>query len=174
TFQVEVLTSKAELKGEQAVCPDIEELIYKLVSKENIESVTFEVEGGTIVKNYGDSVLVGWGSANPNAKIVAKIVSTNGCLVEPIVLDVVINQKLNAGDPIGNVDVCFDPQATHFYTVPNSLDGRGYEWMVSGGEIVSRSDSSSVEISWNIPGITGTLSYMVYSIVDQSCVGTSD
>src|SRR5690606_16522743 len=59
-------------------------------------------------------------------------------------------------------------------TIPNPLVGRGYEWMVTGGEIVSSSDSSSVEVSWNISGITGTLSYMVYSIVDQSCAGTSD
>lgn len=174
TFTVEVLESDAELIGEQSVCPDVEELLYKLVSKVNIGSVSFEVEGGIIVQNYGDSVLVNWGSTNTNAKINATPSSTNGCLLEPISLDIVINSKLHADDPIGNLEVCFDPLVTHFYAVPNPLKGRGYEWMISGGEIVSGKDQNTVEVRWNKPGVTGTLSYMNYSLVDQACVGNSD
>lgn len=174
TFQVEVLEPKAELIGEQSVCPDVEELVYKIQSKEHIKSVSFEVEGGTIVENYGDSVLVNWGPANPNAKIIAKPVSVNGCLVEPLSLDVVINIKLDAADPVGNEDVCYDPLTTHFYAAPNPSDGRGYVWMVTNGEIISGKDQNTVEVSWNVPGITGALSYMTYSLIDQSCEGTSD
>lgn len=173
TFKVEVLESKAELIGANSVCPDVEELIYKLGSPENIKSVSFEVEGGTIVQDYGDSVLVNWGPSNPNAKIIATVIGTYGCLIEPLTLDVVINQKLDAADPIGNLDVCFDPLTTHFYTAPNPSDGRGYEWMVTEGVIISGKDLSTVEISWNSPSVTGTVSYKTYSLVDQSCEGTS-
>ncbi|PZX52746.1 SprB-like repeat protein [Algoriphagus ratkowskyi] len=173
TFQVEVLESKAEIIGEKSVCPDVEELIYKLGALQHIKSVIFEVEGGTIVQDYGDSVLVKWGAANPNAKIIAKLLSTNGCLVEPLVLDVVINQILDAGDPIGNLDVCFDPLTTHFYSVPNVSYVRGYEWEVTDGLIISGKDQPTVEISWNSPNVTGTVSYKTYSLVDQSCEGTS-
>ncbi|WP_323838789.1 PKD domain-containing protein [Algoriphagus sp. D3-2-R+10] len=174
TFQVEVLESKAELIGPQSVCPDVEELVYKLTSKENIKSVSFEVEGGTIVQNYGDSVLVNWGPANPSAKIIATPLNTNGCLVEPISLDVIINILLDAEDPIGNLDVCFDPLTTHFYAAPNPSDGRGYEWSVIGGEIISGQNQPTVEISWNVPGTIGTVSYTTYSLIDQSCEGTSN
>lgn len=174
TFEVEVLESKAELVGEQSVCPDIEELIYKLVDKEHIKSVSFDIEGGTIVENYGDSILVSWGPANPSAKITANIIGTNGCLVDPISLEVVINTKLDAALPVGNQDVCFDPRFTHFYEAPNSSTGRGYEWVVTGGEIISGQDQNKVEVSWNVPGSVGTVSYTTYSSVDQSCEGTSE
>ena len=174
TFEVEVLESKAELVGEQSVCPDIEELMYKLVDKEHIKSVTFDIEGGTIVENYGDSILVNWGPANPAAKITANIIGTSGCLIDPISLEVVINLKLDAALPAGNQDVCFDPQTTHFYEAPNSTAGRGYDWIVSGGEIISGQNQANVEVSWNVPGTVGTLSYTTYSLVDQSCEGTSE
>lgn len=174
TFEVEVLESQAELLGANSVCPDVEELIYKLSSQENIGSVTFEVIGGSVVQNYGDSVLVNWGPSNPNASITANPISTNGCVLESLTLDVVINIELDAEEPIGNLDVCFDPLATHFYSAPNSSSSRGYEWMVTGGEIVSGLNESTVEISWNVPGIVGTVSYLTYSLVDQYCEGTSD
>ncbi|REG94701.1 PKD domain-containing protein [Algoriphagus antarcticus] len=174
TFQVEVLESKAELIGPQSVCPDIEELVYKLGSQENIKSVSFEVEGGTIVENYGDSVLVNWGPSNPNAKITATPIGTNGCLVEPVSINVVINLKLDAEDPIGNQDVCFDPLTTHFYEAPISPEGRGYNWVVTGGEVISGEDQNMVEVSWDMPGIVGTVSYTIYSLIDQSCEGTSE
>lgn len=174
TFQVEVLETNAELLGPTSVCPNVEELVYKLSSQENIESITFEIEGGTIVQNYGDSVLVNWGPSNPNAKITMRAISTNGCVLEPISLDVVINIELDAESPIGNLDVCFDPLSTHFYSAPNPSDGRGYEWLVTQGEIVSGINNNTVEISWNVPGAVGTVSYLTYSLVDQSCEGTSD
>lgn len=174
TFKVEVLESTAELVGANSVCPDVEELIYKLDFPVNIKSVTFEVEGGTIVENYGDSVLVNWGPANPNAKITATPLSTNGCLAAAISLDVVINQKLDAEDPVGSRAVCFDPLTTHLYNAPNSSDGRGYEWAVTGGVIISGKDRNTVEVSWNVPGIVGTVSYTTYSLIDQSCEGTSE
>ncbi|MEP1085753.1 MAG: PKD domain-containing protein, partial [Algoriphagus sp.] len=174
TFIVQVLEAKAELVGEQSVCPDVEELIYKLVSQENIKSVNFEIEGGTIVQNYGDSVLVNWGPANPNAKITATIIGTNGCLVLPQTLNVVINQKLDAADVVGNSEVCFDPMTTHFYSAPNASAGRGYDWTVTGGVIVSGKDQATVEVSWDQPNVTGTVSYLTYSLIDQSCAGTSE
>ncbi|MEB2785986.1 PKD domain-containing protein [Algoriphagus persicinus] len=174
TFKVEALESKAELLGPQSVCPDVEELVYKLSSQENIKSVSFEVEGGTIVQNYGDSVLVNWGSANPTAKIIATLISTNGCLVEPISLDVIVNIQLDAADPNGNLDVCFDPLTTHFYAAPNPSLGRGYEWIVTGGEIISGQNQPTVEISWNVSGTIGTVTYSTYSLIDQSCEGTSN
>ncbi|SFB41435.1 PKD domain-containing protein [Algoriphagus aquimarinus] len=174
TFTVEVLESKATLVGEQSVCPDVEELIYKIEGKEHIKSVTFEVEGGVVVQDYGDSVLVKWGPPNANAKIIATPLSQNGCLVDPISLDILINAKLDAAYPIGDIAICFDPLAPHFYAAPNPSVGRGYEWMVSGGKIISGENQATVEVIWETAGIIGTVSYMTYSLVDQSCAGTSE
>jgi len=174
TFKVDVLESTTKLIGAQSVCPNVEEFIYKISSLKNIKAVTFEVEGGTIVQDYGDSVLVNWGPSNPNAKIIALPINTNGCLVEPLSLAVVVNLTLDAGDPIGNLDVCFDPLITHFYAAPNPSEGRGYEWLVTGGVIVFGQNQNSIEVSWNSPKVTGTVSYTTYSLLDQSCEGTSE
>ncbi len=174
TFQVEVLETKAEILGEQAVCPEVEEFLYKLGSQENLQSVSFEVEGGVILQDYGDSVLVNWGEANPDARIIANPIGTNGCLADPIILPVVINSKLDAASPVGESAVCFNPLNTYVYTAPNSSERRGYEWVVSGGEVVAGADQAVVEIRWDQPGITGTISYTTYSLDDQSCEGTSE
>ena len=172
-FTVEVLDTDATLIGEQSVCPEVEELVYKLSSYENIGSVSFEIEGGTLVQNYGDSVLVNWGASNADAKIIAYPINQNGCLMKANSLEVLINTQLNADDAVGDLDVCFDPLMTHFYTVPNPSSGRGYEWIVSGGEIISGDNESRVEIRWDEPGIVGSVSYLTYSLIDLSCAGTS-
>ena len=174
TFDVSVLESLGEILGQNSVCPDVEELIYKLGETVNIDSVFFEVEGGIIVETYRDSVLVQWGLANDNAKITARPYSINGCPGVPIIMDVVINQRIVAGIPIGETTICFDPSSSQFYEAPNFSSGRGYEWTVTGGQIVSGADQGVVEVRWSQPGVTGTLSYRTFSLVDQLCEGVSE
>ena len=172
-FEIEVIEDRVELLGPVSVCPEVEELIYKLGPNENIKSVSFEIEGGTILEDYGDSILVNWGPSNPNARIIAHPINKNGCIVAPVYLSVIVNNQLDAEDPIGNVDVCFNPLATNFFSAPNPTEVRSYEWTVTGGTIVSGKNENAVEISWDIPGITGSVSYVTYSSVDQLCEGTS-
>ncbi|MDN3204625.1 PKD domain-containing protein [Algoriphagus sediminis] len=173
-FEIEVNELSAELFGESSVCPDIEEVIYKIGEKENIGLVEFEVEGGTILENYGDSILVAWGPANPNARVIAKPFAENGCPGDEIILDVLINNQLQASLPEGPLDICFDPAVSHFYQVSNPVGGRFYDWEIEGGEILSGNGTSEIEAIWNNPGITGRIRYTVSSLVDESCEGVSD
>jgi PKD repeat protein len=174
TFDVTVLESTAELIGQTSVCPDVEEMIYKLGEKVNVDSVFFEVEGGIIVERYQDSVLVNWGPANDNAKVIATPFSENGCPGESILLEVVINRRIEAVIPIGETEICFDPTTSQFYEAPNSSSGRGYEWTVVGGQIISGADQPVVEVNWDQPGIIGEVSYKTFSLIDQLCEGVSE
>lgn len=174
TFEVEVLELVSSIIGESSVCPDVENIIYKLASMVAIDSIFFEVEGGQIIENYGDSILVNWGNANDKAKVKAISFNQNGCFGDQMSLDVTINQKIIAQLPTGEKIICFNTAIPHFYTAPNASDERGYEWQVTGGEIISGINSSTVEINWNQPNSIGTVSYRVFSLTDMLCEGKSD
>lgn len=171
SFEVEVLETKAEFTGEQSVCPDVEEVIYRLKNKENISKTEFEVVGGQIIQAYGDSVLVKWGATNPNALVRLIPFTAAGCPGAPIEYPVVINQRIVVTEALGPTEVCFDPTATFIYTAPNPGQGRGYNWVISGGTIVSGQGQSAIEIRWDQPDVLGTLEYTAFSLVDNSCEG---
>ncbi|MBA4299726.1 MAG: hypothetical protein C0433_06390 [Cyclobacterium sp.] len=171
TFEIEVLEAKAELLGEDSVCPEVEEVMYRIKDLLNISRGTFEVEGGVIVEDYGDSVLVNWGLANPDAKLILIPYSDNGCPGAPVELPVVINQRIVVNAALGEKKVCFDPAVPHVYTAPNAVSGRGYDWIVTGGQIISGQGLSKIEVSWDQPGLIGTVEFTAYSIADTQCEG---
>jgi hypothetical protein len=173
-LDVTVLGVTAELVGQTSACPDVEEMVYKLKDRVNVDSVSYEVEGGLIIQNYGDSIVVNWGPANPKAKVAAILYTENGCLNVPIELNIVINRRIEAELPTGEIQVCFDPTVSYFYKAPNPSTGRRYEWVILGGIISSGGDEGIVEVIWDQPGIIGSLSYRVFSLVDQLCEGLSE
>jgi hypothetical protein len=175
TVEVEVLeiSVDAEIEGVFSVCPDVEELVYKLSEGSDIFQLNFVVEGGEIIENYGDSVLVNWGPANDEAKIFVIPYSENGCPGDTISRDVIINKRLEAESPVGVEQVCFDTSVSHFYSVPETIVGRGYEWMITGGTIISTPEVGKGEVVWDEPGITGLVSFTVSSLIDESCAGDS-
>jgi PKD repeat protein len=170
-FEVEVLETKAELLGESSVCPEVEQVMYRIKDLLNISRGTFEVEGGVIVEDYGDAVLVNWGATNPDAKLILIPYSENGCPGALIELPVVINQRIVVNAALGELNVCFDPAVPHVYTAPNAVSGRGYDWVVNGGKIISGQGNSEIEVIWDQPGITGTVEYTAYSTTDTQCEG---
>lgn len=171
TFEVEVVETTAELLGEVSVCPEVEQVMYRVKDLLNSGSANFEVEGGTIVEDYGDSVLVNWGPANPAAMLRLIPYTVNGCPGAAIELPVVINRRIEVSAPTGELEVCFDPNVSHRYSAPFSVSGRGYDWVVTGGQILSGQGESEVEVVWDQPGITGTIEYTAYSLVDSQCEG---
>ncbi|WP_296700027.1 PKD domain-containing protein [Algoriphagus sp.] len=175
TIEVEVLeiNNEAEIVGVFSVCPDVEELIYKLSDTTGISKIDFSIEGGEIIENYGDSILVNWGPANNSAKILAVPYTANGCPGETISKEVIINTRLEAEAPVGQQQVCFDNNVSHFYSVPSPSPGRGYDWNVIGGSIITTLENGIVEVVWDQPGIVGEVSYTVSSLIDNSCAGES-
>lgn len=174
TFEVEVLDTNAKILGEVSVCPDVEQVMYRLKDLVNVAKATFEVDGGTIVRDFGDSVLVKWGPANPDAKLRLIPFSPNGCPGKPIELPVLINQRIAVSAAVGELQVCYDPAVPHTYSAPNPIAGRGYEWIVTGGQILSGQGEDQVEVIWNQPGITGKVEYTAYSLVDTQCEGKAE
>jgi hypothetical protein len=174
TFEVEVLETKGGLLGEISVCPEVEQVMYRLKDLINVDQATFEVEGGVIIEDYGDSVLVNWGPANPNAILRLIPLTPNGCPGTLVELPVVINQRIEVNAAIGELQVCFDPNVPHVYSAPNSTAGRGYDWTVTGGQIISGQGQAAIEVSWDQPGITGSVEYIAYSLVDTQCEGKAE
>lgn len=174
TFEVEVFEAKGELLGETSVCPEVEQVMYRLKDLINVNQATFEVEGGVIVEDYGDSVLVNWGAANPDAILRLIPLSENGCPGAPVELAVVVNLKIEVASAIGELQVCFDPAVPHVYSAPTPVSGRGYDWIVTGGQIISGQGGPQIEVSWDQPGITGNVEFTAYSLVDNQCEGKAD
>ncbi|AMQ56666.1 PKD domain-containing protein [Algoriphagus sanaruensis] len=173
-FEVRVEDAKAEILGPNSVCPDIEEIMYRLKNKQEMGGAKFEVEGGVILQEYGDSVLVKWGAANPAAKLRLIPFSESGCPGLPIEFPVEINQRIQVNPALGPLEICFDPTISHRYDAPDFSSGRGYEWTIVGGQILTGQGSGSIEVSWDQPGITGEISYRAFSLVDNSCDGFAD
>lgn len=173
TFEVEVLETKAELIGSQSVCPDVEEVMYRVKNKENISRIEFDVEGGVILETYADSVLVRWGASNANAKVTMQPFSANGCPGAIVELPVVVELRIVVAEALGELEVCYDPSVRFTYAAPDPLSGRRYEWIVQGGTLVSGQDSDKIEVIWDQEDRIGTIGYTAFSLVDNSCAGTA-
>jgi hypothetical protein len=173
TFEVEVLETKVDLIGSQSVCPLVEEVMYRVKNKQNIGRMVFEVEGGTILQSYSDSVLVRWGPSNPNAKVRVLPFSANGCPGAAVELPVVVNLRIVVAEALGEKEVCYDPSVNFTYSAPDPVPGRRYEWIVKGGTLVSGQNSEKITVVWDQADVTGTIGYTAYSLVDNSCAGTA-
>jgi PKD repeat protein len=171
SFEVQVQETKAVFIGELSVCPEVEEVMYRIKNKENIGKTEFEVEGGVIMESYGDSVLVKWGPANPDALVRLIPFTSDGCPGAPIEFPVVINQRIVVTEAEGPDEVCFDPSVIFTYSAPNPGQGRGYDWIVTGGTLVSGQGQSKIEVRWDQPDVVGTVEYSAFSLVDNSCEG---
>lgn len=51
------------------------------------------------------------------------------------------------------------------------MSGRGYDWTVTGGQIISGQGLSKIEVSWDQPGLIGTVEYTAFSMTDSQCEG---
>ncbi|QDH79221.1 PKD domain-containing protein [Echinicola soli] len=173
TFEVEVVESIANLTGNSMVCPEVEEVMYYIEEKEHLEEATFQAIGGEVLENYGDSVLVRWGKENADAKLVMNPYSENGCPGKAVEFNVNITSSLMATAPVGQTNICFDPEVPHIYFVENPVKGRKYEWEIEAGDIVSGQGSPEVEIVWNEPGVIGEVGYTVYGPEGNTCSGVS-
>lgn len=173
TFEVEVLETKVDLIGSQSVCPLVEEVMYRVKNKQNVGRMEFEVEGGTILKTYSDSVLVKWGPSNPNAKVRVLPFSVNGCPGKAIELAVVVNLRIVVAEALGEKQVCFDPSQRFTYSVANPVPGRRYEWVVVGGTLASGQGQEKIEVVWDKEDVVGKVGFTAFSLVDASCAGTA-
>jgi len=173
TFDIEVLESGFIIEGIDKVCPLVEEHWYEAVDRENVSSIDWIVEGGEIVETDEYRVLIRWGEPNPEAKLSGTPKGNNGCPGKPVEFLVNINQIIEPGLPKGPIQICFDSDLIYEYEVDQVINGRNYEWFITGGEIIGSNIQSVIEVRWNQPGITGKVWYREYSENDELCEGVS-
>lgn len=173
-FEVTVVESKGELEGPSNVCPNIDEAIYTFENPENTNSVLWEVIGGEVVEENDFNIKVLWGDFDPEAKVVAIPLTSEGCQGEAQVIDVLINDAIVPGKPRGVAEVCFEEGASHFYSIRDKIPDRNYSWFISGGTIVSDPEADEIEVVWPGPGATGEIWYEEFSTINNSCGGESE
>ncbi|WP_200978831.1 PKD domain-containing protein [Echinicola sp. 20G] len=173
-FEVDVLETIGELDGPSMVCPDVEEVTYKLVNTENIARAEWEVFGGTITNTTDSTATVLWGETSDNAFIAASPFTEEGCPGEIIRTDVIINQSIEPLAPEGETSICFDANQIHMYVASEIVPNRTYQWYIQGGQIVSDNDHSEVEVVWDTPDLSGQIWYEEFSQLDAMCSGVSE
>ncbi len=172
-FEVTVEEYIGEIVGPNSVCPEVDEIDYFLEIEKPISKVEWEVEGGEIIDIRDNGVTIRWGVANPNAKVMARPFSVEGCPGELVEFAVVINNQIEPKLPIGDEAICFDGTTIHEYTVAEFVTGRGYEWFITGGDIIGSNENNTVQVNWSIPGTTGQLWYREFSLINDDCEGES-
>lgn len=148
------------IEGPQSLCPNTEGIVYTLINDGGY-IYDWEVEGGTIVgSDSGESITVNWGGIYANAQVTVYVSNEYGCSLEPIALDVVLEPSdlLEPAFAYGNEEVCFSDRDYQIYYTPD-IDGAVFEWIVTGGQVVSGQGTHEVIVEWSEP--EGTVYYIL-------------
>ncbi|MEO5572737.1 MAG: gliding motility-associated C-terminal domain-containing protein, partial [Bacteroidia bacterium] len=164
------------LFGNTSVCPGVTGVQYYVNNPDPNSSYTWIVTNGTITSGQGtDTIYVDW-SVNSGIGIVSVVESTNqGCLSNPVILQVTINVFLTPVAPSGPTAFCANDAHGAIYTTLNT-PGSLYMWNTQGGTIVSGDSTSTVTVDWNVTGPQIVLLWyqeISFTSVD-TCYGISD
>ena len=168
--EIEVHEIVAErIEGPVSLCPYSDGIVYQLINDGGY-IYDWMVEGGNIVgSKTGESIVVNWLETNENAKVTVFVSDIYGCAVEPIVLNVALeaNDELEPGIAFGNEEVCFTDKDYQVYYTPE-IPGATFEWVVSGGNIISGQGSNEIVIDW--VDMQGSVYYI---LTVKGCYGAS-
>jgi|GEM_PF-3028741 len=139
-----------KVKGTAFVCPNVQQIGYKLDSLPANSGVKIRwvVRGGNLsLTAKTDSIHVNWGSTNTNAEVVAIVQAVTGC-VDSFKLAVKILPELRPTLPTGSTKICWTADNLQTYTT-NFTNGSVYEWHVEGGTLQSPQGKNSIAVRWN-------------------------
>ncbi|MFT5915029.1 MAG: gliding motility-associated-like protein [Bacteroidia bacterium] len=109
---------------------------------------TWNVNGGTIMADLGDSIFVTWGSATTGAFVEARGEDNNGCFTNLTRNNINIFE-LNPVAPVGRNQICFNDLDSILYTLtPDSI--YNYQWFVQGGTIIGSNVEDSIYVKWDV------------------------
>lgn len=172
-FEVEVVEAIGTIEGPDTVCPLIDIATYTFQNTQHSAKVRWEVTGGQVVNTTNYTAQIKWGVSNPDAKIIAFPLTQDGCEGEPLEINVLITESIEPGLPKGKAQICFAEGEIYTYQVKDMLPNRGYEWFVTGGEIISGQSTSEVTVNWGGIGSTGQIWYREFSLENPTCDGFS-
>ncbi len=122
---------------------------------------TWNVTGGVVVANNGNSISVQWpGSGTGNVTLTQ---SNAGSCDSTISIPVTISAKPSPSIT-GPVSVCTG--TTSAYNLSSPVPGETYTWTVSGGILITPSTGTGIQVQWNSPA---TASVTVTASNSQGC-----
>jgi hypothetical protein len=172
-FEVEVFQSSGKISGADNVCPVIDQVVYTFENFQNTARVIWEVTGGEIIFSDNYSAKIQWGNFDPDAKVIAIPVTSQGCVGTPMEMEVLINEAIEPDFPEGRSQVCFGESENFTYKVKNLIPDRKYQWFVTGGTIISGENTTEVSVKWQGVGSEGEIWFEEYSQINTSCGGES-
>lgn len=175
SFEVSTTKTNALLVGPSSVCPQIDQITYKVQNKSGFEKINWNILGGIIVSESDSTILVNWGEARTDAYIEGIPITEAGCPGEAIRLEVIIAASTSPNAPIGAKGLCDNLNVIKRYTIPISAPERSFFWIVEGGEIITGQNSEEVDVRWNHLDIgPKSIYFEEISKLDGVCRGTSE
>lgn len=172
-FEVEVLEVQGKVVGPVAVCPLIDEVSYSFENYAHLGSLDWEIEGGSIVSETQNKVLVRWNANSTQGKIKAKPFTSAGCPGKLVEYTVAITEQLKPAAPLGSSGIC-GTVVPLTYDIPYPLADRKYIWNVIGGTILTGQNSAQVEVLWDFGAASRKIFYEEESSINLSCMGVSE
>ncbi|MBI2967611.1 MAG: hypothetical protein HYY40_07340, partial [Bacteroidetes bacterium] len=163
TWQVPVASA---INGQFIFCEDIPYFPYTLISLPGA-IITWFLNGDTISSGVdNDTIYLVWDSAGIFTLQTYEI-TVNGC-VDSLYDTVTVYKTPNTSAISGDTSICFYPSDSQLYFV-SGLPGSVYQWIVTGGSVVSAPpDDDSIIVVWDS---VGTWSITVIETSVDSCVG---
>lgn len=164
------------ITGTLSLCPGVAGVPYWVNNPNASSTYAWTISNGTISSGQGnDTIFVNW-SSTPGPGTVTVIETTDlGCSSDPITLPTTVNVILTPPAPTGPTTLCANQAQGQVYSTL-STPGSTYNWIASGGTIISGNGTSSVTVDWTTAGpATVALWYEETSVtVDTVCFGISD
>lgn len=171
-FEVEVLEVQGKLTGPSTVCPGIDEVTYRFENASAVGKMVWEVQGGTVLSEDSEQIIVRWGVAAASGKIKATPYTLSGCPGKALEFTVAITEALVPDAPKGSSGIC--GLATPLtYEVPFPLSGRNYTWTVTGGQLLGGPNTARAEVLWDATAPIRQLLYEEVSQDNGACLGIS-
>jgi gliding motility-associated-like protein len=166
------------IAGVKSVCPNAEDIVYRIANPQLNTTYTWTVSGGTISAGQGTSqIQVDWLGTNTAAKVEVTATSNFGCAAASSFLPVKINVLLETEKPFSPLHpdtLCLDAATNIRYEV-NPANGSIYTWGVSGnGMIVSGNGTHSILVKWTQAGTGKVWLSEQSTTISDVCFGTSD
>lgn len=140
-----------DLEGPISVCPNNREIGYWVPNPSKGSLYRWTIVGGVQHSGgMGDSILVNWGGLGTGY---VKVVEINkfGCIGDTVSLMVIKNHALAGQLPKGDTSFCEFSKGL-VYTI-SPVNGETYEWIITGGTIVSGQNTESIVVDWGASGI---------------------
>lgn len=154
------------ITGPVSVCPNNKDIEYQVVNPNAGSLYRWFVTGG--VQSFGglsSNIRINWGGLGVGT---VKVVEINkfGCVGDTVYLTVIKNHALAGQLPKGDTSICEFSSGLRYSISP--VRGETYNWIVTGGTIMSGQGTSAIVVDW---GAAGTGSVGVQSTAYDSISG---